>query len=886
MKRRPRAGGKPVKTRRLKAATAKRRVAPKPERRSGSTAAGPSDQIARLTRERDEALARELATGEILASISGSMTDARPIFDAIVLNLLRLFGTRFAIVVLLRDGMIEMEGFVGEAGFEKFAALFPVPLDEQTMVGKTILAGEATQFTPVIGHPKGSPFIERSARRFGFNSFIGAPMIRDGKTIGAIATAHRDAVPFTDKQIALIKSFAAQAVIAIENVRLLNELRQALQQQTATADVLKVISRSAFDLQTVLDTLTESAARLCRAERSAIRLARDGLYHNVASHGFTPEHKERMEREPVEPGPDSIVGRVALAGKSIHVLDAQLDPNPVVANRSRSGKVRTMLAVPLLREGTPIGVLLLQRGIVQPFTDQEIALAETFADQAVIAIENVRLFDQVQARTRDVQEALARQTAMSDILRVISQSPTDVQPVFDSIVLTAARLLRCDLVFVLRCDGATFSSAAAASPEGPLADIGPKNLPIDRSANFPSRAILDKKMLHLPDWSLIDLPEHERNIHKMFGLNSALFLPLLREGDCIGLLVLAGKRPNLFGAVEIAQAESFRDQALIAIENTRLFNELRQRTADLGESLAQQTATSEVLSVISSSPGELDPVFKTILENATRICGAEFGHLFRYEDGVFRAVAMHNTPSAFDQFLKEGPVIPAPGTGLARIVSDPHTTHILDVTKLEAYANRDPFVVAGAERGHVRTLLIVPMLKDGALIGVIAIFRQEVRAFTEKQIALVTSFAAQAVIAIENTRLLSELRQSLEQQTATADVLRVISSSPGELEPVFQACSRMQRAFARRNSALCGSAKIAVSGWSRPRALPPAYSEKVLTGTVVQPGPTLPVARAASTRQPVHIADLREDPSYLAGEPVARTGVDSATFAPWWLCRC
>src|SRR5208282_3134261 len=182
-------------------------------------------------------------------------------------------------------------------------------------------------------------------------------------------------------------------------------------------------------LQTVLDTLTESAARLCRAERSAIRLLKDGLYHNVASYGFSPEHKERMEREPVKLGRDSIAGRVALVGKSVHLIDAQSDPDPEVARRSRSGNTRTMLAVPLLREGTPIGVLLLQRGIVQPFTDQEIALAETFADQAVIAIENVRLFDQVQARTRDIQEALARQTATSEILRVISQSPTDVRPV-------------------------------------------------------------------------------------------------------------------------------------------------------------------------------------------------------------------------------------------------------------------------------------------------------------------------------------------------------------------------------------------------------------------------------------------------------------------------
>ena len=264
--------------------------------------------------------------------------------------------------------------------------------------------------------------------------------------------------------------------------------------------------------------------------------------------------------------------------------------------------------------------------------------------------------------THERDEALARQIATADILRIISQSPTDVRPVFDSIVLTAVRLLRCDLAFVLLCDGATYSPAAVASPEGPHADVGPTNLPIDRSANFPSRAILDKKMLHLPDWSRIDLPEHERNIHKMFGVNSALYLPLLRGGECIGLLTLVGKRPNMFGAAEIAQAESFRDQALIAIENARLFNETK-------EALEQQTATSEVLQVISSSPGDLQPVFATMLENAVRICDAKFGNIYRWDGDVFHLVATHNTPPAFAEARRRLPLRPDPKAPFGRMVA-------------------------------------------------------------------------------------------------------------------------------------------------------------------------------------------------------------------------
>ena len=257
----------------------------------------------------------------------------------------------------------------------------------------------------------------------------------------------------------------------------------------------------------------------------------------------------------------------------------------------------------------------------------------------------VSLQEKVTLLTRERDEALARQTATAEILRVVSQSPTDVRPVFDSIVLTAARLLRCDLVIVLLCDGGTYSHAAAASPEGPFADQGPTNFPIDPSANFPSRAIVDKKMLHLPDWSLIDLPEHELKIRKRFGTNSALYLPLLRGGNCIGLLTLVGKRPNTFGAAEIAQAESFRDQALIAIENARLFKETK-------EALEQQTATSEVLQVISSSPGDLEPVFSTMLKNAVRICDAKFGNIYRWDGDALHLVASHNTPTVTPNTVK------------------------------------------------------------------------------------------------------------------------------------------------------------------------------------------------------------------------------------------
>ena len=644
--------------------------------------------------------------------------------------------------------------------------------------------------------------------------------------------------------------------------RLLNAV---LEQQAATSEVLKVISSSTFDLQAVLDTLVESAARLCRSERSAIRLLKDGLYHNVSSHGIPPAHKARMEREPIKAGQASIAGRAALARKSVHIFDAMADSDPEVANRSRLGKVRTFLAVPLLREGTPIGVLLLQRSVVQAFTDKEIALAETFADQAVIAIENVRLFEAENQRTAELSEALEQQTATAEVLRVISSSPGELEPIFQSILANATRICEAKFGALSLNEGEANRVVAMHNAPPAYAELRrrePTWKPTGLMGQVSEQAVASKRAVQIADLAegIYKNDPLCRTFTTTTQARSFVIVPLLKENAAVGVMAIYRQEVRPFSDKQVELLTNFAAQAVIAIENTRLLSELR-------ESLDRQTATADVLRAISSSPGELEPVFQAMLENATRICGAQFGVLFRSAGGLFEYAAQVGTPQVLAEFLvRRGPFRPAPGTQLNKVMQTRQVSHTADYA---ADAPDSP----PAKLGGARSTLDVPMLKNGKLVGAISVYRQEVQPFSDKQIELLRNFAAQAVIAIENTRLLSELRQSLEQQTATADVLRVISSSPGELEPVFQAmlenATRICDAafgcmFRFKNNAPQMVANIGFSG---------QFSE-FLRNNARQPGPNHPFTRLINTKQTQHIPDYRLDAAYLEDDPLAKAGVE------------
>lgn len=386
--------------------------------------------------------------------------------------------------------------------------------------------------------------------------------------------------------------------------------------------------------------------------------------------------------------------------------------------------------------------------------------------------ETARLKRQLQTARRQQREALERQTATADILRIISLSPADVQPVFDALVLTARRLLRRELAFIIRRNETTFHPVAIAGPAGLVSIQNPTPIPIDPSANFPSRAIVSKQSQQFPDWSAIDLPQQERDIREMYRINSALYLPMLRGDECVGVLGLAGSEPGYFSEADIALAKSFSDQAVIAIQNAQLFNETQ-------ESLQQQTATADVLKVISRAAFDLDSVMNTLTRSAAELCKAELSALYLRDGDLMIARGMAGVDETRMQFLRDTPLrIADSGAGRALL-----TGSILNMADVEREGT-DTTRKFGQTLGF-NSILFVPLMREGHGIGVFALGRKRTGKYSQREVELLQTFADQAVIAVENTRLFNETREALEQQRASASVLSAISNSVAETQPVF-----------------------------------------------------------------------------------------------------
>jgi PAS domain S-box-containing protein len=735
------------------------------------------DEVQAKSRDLEESLQQQTATADVLKVISRSAFDLQTVLDALLASACQLCEADIGTIRYEDGSNYRLAASYGckPEWIEHFAGYSTKP-DRSSIFGQTIICGHTVHMPDVLADPDYHRPVAQ--KLIGYRAALGVPLVREGHTFGVITLLRFAVGPFSEKQIELVETFADQAVIAIENVRLLTEQREALERQTATAEVLQAINSSPGDLAPVFETILEKAHSLCAVAVGTLLLYDGEKFRAVAVRGFPEAFADRL-RQGFVPGPNLPHRRLLEGARFAQVSDwAEID-DPL-ARASLDAGVRTTLLIPLRREETLLGYIAASRAEVRPFTEKEIALLESFAAQAVIAMENARLLGELRERQAELARSVSELTATSDVLKIISRSSVDLEIVLDTLVETVARLCRADQVRMFRRQGDHYHSVASrgASPE--FDEWLLRNpLPTSGRGTATARAATERHAVQIAD--VLTDPEYTwQEGQRVGGYRTILAVPLLRDETLVGLFTLQRKRVAPFTDKEIELVTTFADQAVIAIENARLFEELRERQAELARSVDELTATSDVLKIISHSTVDLETVLDTLVETAARLCQADQARMYRRQGDHYQSIASHGFLPENEEWLLRNPIPKVGrGTAIARAAAGRCTVHIADVLADPDYTWLEGQSVAG-----YRTVLAVPLLRGDTLIGLFSLLRSRVAPFTDKEIELVTTFADQAVIAIENARLFDELRDRQAE-------LRVTFDNMGDGVVMFDAAARL-----------------------------------------------------------------------------------------------
>ncbi len=695
---------------------------------------------ARLFNATQRALERQTATAEVLKIIASSPGDVQPVFDAIARSANQLLGGYSTLVGRFEDGLMHLVGFTSTnpEGDAALKATFPARLTGSSMAGMVMETGRPVVIADTeAGGEREGLLLRELARKRGFRSALFAPLLRDGVPTGMISVTRREPGAFAPHQVELLQTFADQAVIAIENTRLFNETQEALEQQTATADVLQVISGSMADAQPVFEKILDACERLFGTSDMGICLARDGMIDFVAYRG---KFAQIIKTEYPRPLAGSVTERVMAAGRFEHIPDASAKDAPAYVTKLVSEHANFSLAsAPMLWQGQGVGTIDIARSPPRPFSDKELALLRTFADQAVVAIQNARLFN-------ETQQALKRQTASAEVLQVIGQSMANSAPVFEAILRSAQALFATEQVGIQVVEPSGL--IRNANFLGPGADLMMATPPFAPEESISGPVIARNVLLHIADASR--WPDPPRWLDKVIGRwgnFSLVVAPIFWKDRGIGCFRLERRPARPFSPVELAQLKSFCDQAAIAMQNAQLFNETQ-------EALERQTATAEILKVIAASPADVQPVFDAIVHSAQEL----FGRTTALR--VLEAGALHRRARSYALVEGEfhGPEV------LALDSTTVTGRAALERQALQVADNRAtptaPLGIADSDRFSFRAIAAAPLLLDGRAIGVLSMSSPQPGLMSDKQMALLRAFADQAVIAIQNAKLFNDAQQA------------------------------------------------------------------------------------------------------------------------------